>query len=87
MALLIISILVFGQSCTEETTPPAASPPSSVSSIPTNSAPGEWILYGRTKGEQRYSPLDQINVDTVDRLGLAFVFDDIIVRGQADRGM
>ena len=29
-----------------------------------------WLTYGGTYQEQRYSPLDQINEDTVDRLGL-----------------
>lgn len=30
--------------------------------------PGEWTSYGRTTAGQRYSPLDQINLDNVDKL-------------------
>src|SRR5690606_13688402 len=30
--------------------------------------PGEWHQYGRTNFGQRYSPLDQINVDNVNKL-------------------
>ncbi len=31
-----------------------------------------WPAYGRTFSEQHYSPLEQINADNVDRLGLAW---------------
>jgi quinohemoprotein ethanol dehydrogenase len=34
-----------------------------------------WAAYGRTHSEQRFSPLDQINADSVDRLGLAWSLD------------
>src|SRR5688572_18740613 len=37
--------------------------------------PDEWPSWGRTEGEQHYSPLDQIEVDTVARLGLAWHYD------------
>ena len=37
---------------------------------------GDWLSYSRTWDEQRFSPLTQINVDTVERLGLAW-FDDL----------
>ncbi|MCP5380350.1 MAG: PQQ-dependent dehydrogenase, methanol/ethanol family [Novosphingobium sp.] len=33
---------------------------------------GDWTLYGLDSNEQRYSPLEQINPDTVSRLGLAW---------------
>jgi PQQ-dependent dehydrogenase (methanol/ethanol family) len=33
---------------------------------------GEWLSYGRTYSEQRYSPLDQINAGNVQNLGLAW---------------
>ncbi len=36
---------------------------------------GEWPSYGRDYSEQRYSPLQQINVDNVSRLGLAWYAD------------
>ncbi|MEZ5489106.1 MAG: PQQ-dependent dehydrogenase, methanol/ethanol family [Gammaproteobacteria bacterium] len=41
-----------------------------------------WLSYGRTYDEQRYSPLDQINRDNVDQLGLAWYADVTTSRGQ-----
>jgi quinohemoprotein ethanol dehydrogenase len=35
----------------------------------------DWAAYGRTYGEQHYSPLTQINARTVGRLGLAWSMD------------
>ena len=35
----------------------------------------EWPVYGLDTAETHYSPLDQINVDTVKRLGLAWATD------------
>jgi quinohemoprotein ethanol dehydrogenase len=36
---------------------------------------GDWLTYGRTYHEQRFSPLDAINETTVSRLGLAWSMD------------
>jgi quinohemoprotein ethanol dehydrogenase len=41
-----------------------------------------WMTYGRTYDEQRYSPLDQINEDSVGGLGLAWFADMDTARGQ-----
>lgn len=35
----------------------------------------EWLTYGLTSGETRYSPLSQINAGNVGRLGLAWSYD------------
>src|ERR1700680_1303401 len=35
----------------------------------------EWLRYGVTPGETRYSPLNQINGSNVSRLGLAWTYD------------
>ncbi len=35
----------------------------------------EWTAHGRTGDEQRHVPLDQINVDNIDQLGLAWYAD------------
>src|SRR6202021_3658481 len=35
----------------------------------------EWLTYGFTPGETRYSPLDQLNPGNVKRLGLAWSYD------------
>jgi quinohemoprotein ethanol dehydrogenase len=35
----------------------------------------EWLTYGLTQGETRYSPLTQINASNVSKLGLAWSYD------------
>jgi PQQ-dependent dehydrogenase (methanol/ethanol family) len=44
--------------------------------------PGQWLSHGRTYNEQRFSPLNQINTDTVGKLGLAWFADLDSRRGQ-----
>ena len=44
--------------------------------------PGNWMSYGRTYDEQRFSPLDKINADNAGKLGLAWSFDLDTARGQ-----
>ena len=44
--------------------------------------PGNWMTYGRTYDEQRFSPLSQINDGNVSQLGLAWYFDLDTQRGQ-----
>lgn len=46
-----------------------------------DSEPGNWMSWGRTYSEQRFSPLDQINEETVSELGLAWHFDLETFRG------
>src|SRR5690606_19481347 len=36
---------------------------------------GQWLMYGRSYDEQRFSPLDQINDSNIDQLGLAWYLD------------
>jgi len=43
---------------------------------------GEWLSYGRTYDEQRFSPLTQINADNAGQLGLAWYADLDTNRGQ-----
>ena len=43
---------------------------------------GEWLSYGRTYDEQRYSPLDQMNPGNIGELGLAWYADMDTARGQ-----
>jgi PQQ-dependent dehydrogenase (methanol/ethanol family) len=44
--------------------------------------PEQWLTHGRTYGEQRFSPLAEINRETIDRLGLAWFADLDTNRGQ-----
>jgi len=41
----------------------------------------EWLTYGRDYAETRFSPLDQIDEQTVSRLGLAWSYETGSVRG------
>lgn len=43
--------------------------------------PGNWLSTGRTYDEQRHSPLDQINSETVKELGLEWYWDTGTKRG------
>jgi len=43
---------------------------------------GEWLSYGRTYDEQRFSPLDKINASNVGQLGLAWMYEFDTDRGQ-----
>jgi quinohemoprotein ethanol dehydrogenase len=40
-----------------------------------DSEPGNWMSYGRTYDEQRFSPLKQINVQNIGQLHLAWHYD------------
>src|SRR5271163_4308501 len=44
--------------------------------------PGNWMVYGRTYSEQRFSPLTKINADNAKDLGLAWYYDLDTARGQ-----
>jgi quinohemoprotein ethanol dehydrogenase len=44
--------------------------------------PGNWMTYGRTYNEQRFSPLNQINDQNIAQLGLAWFYDLDTNRGQ-----
>ena len=44
--------------------------------------PANWMTYGRTYSEQRFSPLTQITADNVNLLGLAGYYDLEAERGQ-----
>jgi quinohemoprotein ethanol dehydrogenase len=49
--------------------------------VAADSRTDDWISYGRTYFEQRYSPLDQITTANVSQLGLAWSFDPQTNRG------
>jgi PQQ-dependent dehydrogenase (methanol/ethanol family) len=49
--------------------------------IHADATPGDWLAHGRTYSEQRYSPLKDINRDTVKQLGVAWEFRTNTVRG------
>jgi len=49
--------------------------------IAADDEPQNWLAHGRTFSEQRYSPLDEINVDNVSELGLAWSYEMYTTRG------
>ena len=51
-------------------------------SAPVNTDTTQWASVGRTYDEQRFSPLEQINTESVKRLGLAWFADFDTNRGQ-----
>jgi len=50
--------------------------------VQADSDPGNWMTYGRTYSEQRFSPLKRINDSNISQLGLAWYFDLDTRRGQ-----
>ncbi|MYH51547.1 MAG: PQQ-dependent dehydrogenase, methanol/ethanol family [Gemmatimonadetes bacterium] len=52
--------------------PATATPQTTSAGAPVAIAPAHWPHHGRDAAETRHSPLDQINADNVDRLGLAW---------------
>ena len=50
--------------------------------VKAESQPENWLTYGRTYSEQRFSPLQSINDKNAGRLGLAWDFDLDTDRGQ-----
>src|SRR5256885_16993742 len=45
------------------------------------SAPDQWLTIGRDYAETRFSPLKQIDSSSVGRLGLAWSYDTLSLRG------
>jgi PQQ-dependent dehydrogenase (methanol/ethanol family) len=49
--------------------------------IAADKEPQNWLAHGRTYGEQRYSPLQQVNSGNVEKLGLAWSYATGTTRG------
>ena len=78
-SLMLAAALALLAAACEKPTSPGAVDGGRLAASDTN---GEWLAAGRTYGEQRYSPLDKINTETVGRLGLAWYADVDTDRGQ-----
>src|SRR5271156_6469139 len=75
-ASLISAALLCGFACTAVRASEAAAKPVDGERIANADAePGNWLSYGRTYSEQRYSPLKLINDKNVGQLGLAWFAD------------
>ena len=82
--VFVLTIIISGCSNSEEETIAEKSINSGSSSIglidddrilSAESEPGNWLAYGRTYEEQRFSPLEQINKETIGDLGLVWSKD------------
>jgi len=60
---------------------PASPSPDAATLANAASQGAEWLSYGRDYAETRFSPLNQINSNTVTQLGVAWTFDTGEVRG------
>ncbi|MBF8270471.1 MAG: PQQ-dependent dehydrogenase, methanol/ethanol family, partial [Gammaproteobacteria bacterium] len=84
-AFTLLVAAVFNISCSEQAVQQQASQPRShqagAANVDTNrimqadAEPGQWLSYGRTYDEQRYSPLQQITPANVEQLGLDWYAD------------
>jgi quinohemoprotein ethanol dehydrogenase len=87
MRLLTITLfLAANAACHQTRVPPESTiKPADVSEsriINADREPGNWMTYGRTYGEQHFSPLNQVNDQNVSQLGLAWFYDLDTNRGQ-----
>ena len=73
--LLIIAAMAFSLSSA------ATDKPTTVNQAKIVDPGSEWLSYGRTYREQRFSPLNEINRDNVDELDLAWSFKFDTARG------
>jgi quinohemoprotein ethanol dehydrogenase len=89
LALATSLVLLCGAGCRSKSNPPAAEreaiSPADVDAsrlVNADQQPGNWMTYGRTYSEQRFSPLNQINDQNVGQLALAWYVDLDTRRGQ-----
>lgn len=81
LALICVSV-AFLTACDNKSAEPqlvTSAPPAET--VVASMSDADWPLHGLDVGEQRYSPLDQINRGNVEQLGLAWSFDMYTRRG------
>src|SRR5690348_12179061 len=80
LSLAALLVVACGSRSTPPT-PPAVAPSAGKAAVnaaritAADSEPGNWMSYGRTYDEQRFSPLKQINAQNVNGLSLAWHYD------------
>ena len=86
---VVLTLFVCGRSLAPQTTSQirASAKITDTQIVHADDQPGNWLTYGRTYSEQRFSPLKQINDHTANdhnaaRLGLAWYLDLDTNRGQ-----
>jgi quinohemoprotein ethanol dehydrogenase len=76
--VLFGAVAVIGQASSQTGSAPVANVDGARIAQP---APGEWLSNGRDYHEQRFSPLNQINTNNVNKLGVAWEYRTYSVRG------
>ncbi len=87
----IVLALVLLADCSRAAPPPESAAGPAAAAVPRGEAPApppgpdagdvDWPLHGNDVGERRFSALQQVNRDTVGKLGLAWSFDLYTRRG------
>jgi quinohemoprotein ethanol dehydrogenase len=78
----VLSLALLGCNAPESPAPTRPAAVDAARLIAADSEPGQWLSHGRTYGEQRFSPLAEINRQTVGELGLTWFADLDTRRGQ-----
>ncbi len=81
---IVLSLWIGGRSLAPQTTSQirASAKITDTRIVHADDQPGNWLTYGRTYSEQRFSPLKQINDQNAARLALAWYLDLDTNRGQ-----
>ncbi|HWF11383.1 MAG TPA: PQQ-dependent dehydrogenase, methanol/ethanol family [Bryobacteraceae bacterium] len=76
LAALALTTIVAAQQTTRSAAKPASVDASVLKNVNTakDALSGDWLSYGRTQSETRYSPLNLINTSNVSRLGLSWTY-------------
>ena len=82
LALLLCGGCSRGGSGSKQETPVKFADVNTARIIHADGEPGNWMTHGRTYGEQRFSPLKDIDEKNVGQLGLAWSYDLDTRRGQ-----
>jgi quinohemoprotein ethanol dehydrogenase len=83
--VLALAVLNSRVSQTAQEAPPEKIKPADVDGariVGADREPGNWMSHGRDYGEQRFSPLKEVNEENVGSLGLAWHYDLDTDRGQ-----
>src|SRR4029453_8151927 len=88
MMVLALSVLSSRISQTAQDSNPERIKPADVDGariVGADREPGNWMGHGRDYGEQRFSPLKEVNEENVGSLGLAWHYNFIRIRGREAR--
>ncbi|MGA9472024.1 MAG: PQQ-dependent dehydrogenase, methanol/ethanol family [Terriglobales bacterium] len=82
LAVALLIVLTYSSTARDASPQSGSTGVTDAQIVSADSQPGNWLTYGRTYNEQRFSPLNEINDRTAGHLGLAWYFDLDTRRGQ-----